>query len=93
MRESKRQNRAGMSSDSTSEKMNVDAVVSKQASHTVSAGVGGMAPSIGTGVSTSVDIDREMSVWKDFEDGEKYSAPNTCGMTFMCIVGHDTLLV
>lgn len=57
----------------------------------MSARVGGFAPSIGTGVSTSVDNDRVMSVAKYCEDGDKYFVPNTCGMTLLCLVGQEKL--
>lgn len=30
---------------------------------------------------------------KDGENGDKYSVPNTCGMTLLCLVGQDTLQV
>lgn len=30
---------------------------------------------------------------KESDDGDKYSVPNTCGMTLLCLVGQDTLPV
>lgn len=30
---------------------------------------------------------------KDGDEGDKYSVPNTCGMTLLCLVGQDTLPV
>lgn len=85
MREAKRQNPASRPTDMHSGEPSSDDKDSKQEG-TVSSS----AP------STVVDVGNSEArvASKDAgDDGDKYSVPNTCGMTLLCLVGQDTLPV
>lgn len=87
MREAKRQNPVGTRSSNVSG----DEAAAPEES-TAPVGATSVAP---RPVSSASGVDNSKtdaaSAVKEADAGDKYSVPNTCGMTLLCLVGEDTL--
>ncbi len=50
-----------------------------------------VADSNGVTVASNTQIDKRSTAAENEANSDKYSVPNTCGMTLLCLVGQDTL--